>query len=56
MTDGQVALLILFTCAWGLLGRPMVLKYKSIPKWLDISITVIVVIFTMYAVYDTFIK
>ena len=55
MSDGELLLLTLSTLTW-LLGRAMILKYKSIPKWLDISITVIVVIFTMYAVYDTFIK
>ena len=55
MTDGQVLLLTCFCFTW-LLVRTMILKHKPIPKWLDVSITFITVILTMYVVYDTFIK
>ena len=55
MTDEQVALLFFITITW-LFGRHMILKYKPIPKWLDVSIAVVFVIFTMYAAYDTFIN
>jgi len=36
--------------------KKMILKYKPIPKWLDVSIAVVFLIFTMYAAYDTFIN
>ena len=55
MTNDQVALLQFIIITW-LLGRRMIIKYKRIPKWLDISITVIIVIFTLLAAYDTFIN
>ena len=37
-----------------LFSRQMILKYKPIPKWLDVPIVVVFVIGTMYVVYDTF--
>ena len=55
MADEQVALLFFITITWSL-GRPTILKYKPIPKWLDVSIAVVFVIFTIYAAYDTFIN
>ena len=55
MSDGQVLLLTCFCFTW-LLVRSMILKYKPIPKWLDVSIALTTVILTMYVVYDTFIK
>jgi len=55
MSDEQVALLFFITITW-LFSRQTILKYKPIPKWLDISIAVVFVIFTMYAAYDTFIN
>ena len=55
MADEQVALLFFIIIAWSF-GRKMILKYKPIPKWLDVSIAVVFVIFTMYAAFDTFIN
>ena len=55
MADEQVALLVFITIAWAF-SRQTILKYKPIPKWLDISIAVVCVIFTIYAAYDTFIN
>ena len=55
MEDIEVALFVLMIGAW-FFGRMMILKYKPIPKWLDVSIAVVFVIFTMYAAYDTFIN
>jgi len=53
MSDEQVALLFFITFTW-LFSRQMILKYKPIPKWLDVPIAVVFVIGTMYVVYDTF--
>ena len=55
MTNDQVVLLQFIIIAW-LLGRPMVIKYKPIPRWLDIFIALIIVTFTLFAAYDTFIN
>ena len=55
MSDEQVALLFFIIIAWSF-GRQVILKYKPIPKWLDVSIAVVFVIFTMYVAYDTFIN
>ena len=55
MSDEQVALLFFIIIAWSF-GRQVILKYKPIPKWLDVSIAVVFVIFTMYAAYDTIIN
>ena len=55
MADEQVALLVFITIAWSF-SRQTILKYKPIPKWLDVSIAVVFLIFTMYAAYDTFIN
>ena len=55
MADEQVALLFFITIAWAF-SRQTILKYKPIPKWLDISIALVCVIFTIYAAYDTFIN
>ena len=55
MSDGQLLLLTLSIFTW-LLVRVIILKYKPIPKWLDVSITIVIVIFTMFGVYDTFIN
>ena len=43
MADEQVALLLFITIAWAF-SRQTILKYKPIPKWLDISIVVVCVI------------
>ena len=55
MADEQVALLVFIIIAWSF-GRKMILKYKHLPKWLDVSIAVVFLIFTMYTAYDTFIN
>ena len=55
MADEQVALLFFIIMAWSF-GREIILKYKPIPKWLDVSIAVFFLIFTIYAAYDTFIN
>ena len=55
MADEQVALLVFIIIDWSF-GIKMILKYKPIPKWLDVSIAVVFVIFAMYAAYDTFIN
>ena len=49
----EVALFTLITITW-LFSRQMILKYKPIPKWLDVPIVIVIVIGTMYVVYDTF--
>jgi len=55
MADEQVALLVFIIIAWSF-GRKMILKYKHLPKWLDVSIAVVFLIFTISAAYDTFIN
>ena len=54
MSDGQMLVLVLSSFSW-LLARGIILKYKPIPKWLDISIVIIIVMLTILGVYDTFI-
>jgi len=49
----EVALFTLITITW-LFSRQMILKYKPIPKWLDVPIVIVIVIGTMYVLYDTF--
>jgi hypothetical protein len=49
----EVALFVLIITTW-FFSRQMILKYKPIPKWLDISIAIVFSIVTMYVVYDTF--
>ena len=53
MSDEQVALLFFITITW-LFSRQTILKYKPIPKWLDVPIVIVFVIGIMYVVYDTF--
>ena len=55
MADEQVALLFFIIISWSF-GRQMILKYKPIPKWLDVSIAVVFLILTVYTAYDTFIN
>ena len=55
MADEQVALLLFIIIAWSF-GRQVILKYKPIPKWLDVSIAVVFLILTVYTAYDTFIN
>ena len=55
MSDEQVALLFFITITW-LFSRETILKYKPIPKWLDVSIAVVFLILTVYTAYDTFIN
>ena len=55
MADEQVALLVFIIIAWSF-GRKIILKYKPIPKWLDVSIAVVFLVITIYAAYDTFIN
>ena len=55
MENIEVAIFTLITITW-LFGRQMILKYKSIPKWLDVAIVIVCVIGTMYVVYDTFLN
>ena len=51
----EVALFVLIITTW-FFSRQMILKYKSIPKWLDVAIAIVFIIGTMYVVYDTFIN
>ena len=53
MADEQVALLFFIIIAWSF-GRQVILKYKPIPKWLDVSIAVVFLILTVYTAYDTY--
>ena len=55
MENIEVAIFTLIIFTW-LFGRQMILKYKPIPKWLDVAIAIVVIIGTMYVVYDTFIN
>jgi len=55
MTNNEVALLTFITIGW-MLSRQIILKYRSIPRWIDIIIAVVFVVFTLYAVYDTFLN
>ena len=55
MADEQVVLLLFIIIAWSF-GRQVILKYKPIPKWLDVSIAVVFLILTVYTAYDTFIN
>jgi len=55
MTNNEVALLTFITIGW-MFSRQIILKYKSIPRWIDIIIAVVFIVFTLYAVYDTFLN
>ena len=55
MENIEVALFTLIIITW-LFSRQMILKYKPIPKWLDVSIAVVFLILTVYTAYDTFIN
>ena len=55
MTNNEVALLTFITIGW-MLSRQIILKYRSIPRWIDIIIAAVFVVFTLYAVYDTFLN
>ena len=54
MEDVNVGLLFWICFGWFFL-RQVIVKYKPIPKWIDIPIVIVLIIFTMYASYDTFI-
>ena len=51
-----IALLLFIITGWQFLRTFLVdTKKIVIPKWLDFSITIIIVVLTIYVVYDTFI-
>ncbi|SVC47932.1 uncharacterized protein METZ01_LOCUS300786 [marine metagenome] len=50
-----LALLVMIITGWGFLRSFLVdTKKIVIPKWFDFSITIIIVVLTIYIVYDTF--
>ena len=50
-----LALLVMIITGWGFLRSFLVdTKKIVIPKWFDFSITIIIVVLTIYVVYDTF--
>ena len=50
-----LGLLLFFITGWQFLRSFLVDKKKiMIPKWLDVSIAIILVLLTIYVVYDTF--
>jgi len=53
MNDIEVALLAISSLTWYFF-RQIILKYRPIPKWIDIPIVIVFVILTFYAAYDTF--
>tara|TARA_Y100000996_G_scaffold336916_1_gene273596 strand:+ start:770 stop:982 length:213 start_codon:yes stop_codon:yes gene_type:complete len=51
-----IALLLFIITGWQFLRTFLVdTKKIVIPKWLDFSITIIIVVLTIYVAYDTFI-
>ena len=51
-----IALLLFVITGWQFLRTFLVdTKKIVIPKWLDFSITIIIVVLTIYVAYDTFI-
>ena len=50
-----IALFVMIITGWGVL-RSFLINNKKIviPKWFDFSITIIIVVLTIYVVYDTF--
>ena len=50
-----IALFVMIITGWGFLRSFLVNNKKIvIPKWFDFSITIIIVVLTIYVVYDTF--
>ena len=50
-----IALLLFIITVWQLIKRFLVdTKNIVIPKWLDFSITIIIVVLMVYVLYDTF--
>ncbi len=50
-----IALFVMIITGWGFLRSFLVNTKKIvIPKWFDFSITIIIVVLTIYVVYDTF--
>jgi hypothetical protein len=50
-----IALLVFIITGWQFLRRFLVdTKKIVIPEWLDFSVTIIIVVLTVYVVYDTF--
>ena len=50
-----IALFVMIITGWGFLRSFLVNTKKIvIPKWFDLSITLIIVLSTIYIVYDTF--
>jgi len=50
-----LALLVMIITGWGFLRSFLVdTKKIVIPKWFDFSMTIIIVVLTIYVVYDTF--
>ena len=56
MDISYIALLLFIITGWQFLRTFLVDKKKIvIPKWIDFSITIIIVVLTIYVAYDTFI-
>ena len=50
-----IALFVMIITGWGFLRSFLVNTKKIvIPKWFDFSLTIIIVVITIYIVYDTF--
>ena len=50
-----LVLFVMIITGWGFLRSFLVdTKKIVIPKWFDFSITIIIVVLTIYVVYDTF--
>ena len=50
-----IALFVMIITGWGFLRSFLVNTKKIvIPKWFDFSITIIIVVLTIYIVFDTF--
>ena len=50
-----IALFVMIITGWGFLRSFLVdAKKIAIPKWFDFSITIIIIVLTIYVVYDTF--
>ena len=50
-----IALFVMIITGWGFLRSFLVNTKKIvIPKWFDFSLTIIIVVLTIYIVYDTF--
>ena len=55
MTDGLVAIVVMGMVTWIYLRPFLIGKGIKIPKWIEYPVTFILVLLTVYIVYDTFI-